>query len=62
VRRAARAVGGVVAEIDIDQDDALVRDYGLRIPVVRLDGVVIAEGSFSAFELWRRIVAQRLRR
>lgn len=62
MRRAARAVGGAVEEIDIERDDALVRDYGLRIPVVRLDEVVIAEGSFTAFQLWWRIVTQRLRR
>jgi hypothetical protein len=26
---------GVVREVDIDTDDALMRDYGVRIPVVR---------------------------
>ena len=25
-------------EIDIESDDVLVRDYGLRIPVVAIDG------------------------
>ena len=62
VRRAARAVGGVVEEIDIEQDDALVRDFGLRIPVVRLDGEVIAEGNVRALPLWWRVVTRRLRR
>ena len=62
VRRAARALGALVEEIDIDRDDVLVRDYGLRIPVVRLDGVVIAEGSIGAMALWWKIVTQRLGR
>ena len=55
-------MGGVVERIDIERDDALVRDYGLRIPVVRLDGKVIAEGNVRALQLWWRIVTQRLRR
>lgn len=25
-------------EVDIDDDDALVREYGLRIPVITIDG------------------------
>ncbi|MEX2424359.1 MAG: glutaredoxin family protein [Acidimicrobiia bacterium] len=62
VRRAARALGGAVEVVDIEGDDAFTRDYGLRIPVVRLDGVIIAEGSFSAFQLWWRIVRRRRRR
>lgn len=62
MRRATRALGGDVTEIDIESDDALVRDYGLRIPVVRLDGVVIAEGRFSATVLWWRILTRRARR
>ena len=62
VRRAARALGGAtVATIDIEQDDALVRDYGMRIPVVRVDGEVVAEGRFNAVEVWGRVVRHRLR-
>lgn len=61
VRRAARAVGGVVEEVDVESNDSLVRDYGLRVPVVRLDGVVIGEGTFTASQLWWRIVTRRLR-
>lgn len=26
-------------EVDIDEDEALTRDYGVRIPVVAVDGV-----------------------
>ena len=32
-------------EIDIESDDALVRDYGLRIPVVAIDGEDLFEIS-----------------
>ncbi len=32
-------------EVDIDGDDVLVRDYGVRIPVVELDGVELFEIS-----------------
>jgi hypothetical protein len=32
-------------EIDIESDDALVRDYGLRIPVVAIDGEDLLEIS-----------------
>jgi hypothetical protein len=39
VIEAARAeVAFVFEEVDIESDDALVRDYGLRIPVVAVDG------------------------
>jgi glutaredoxin len=32
-------------EIDIESDDALVRDYGVRIPVVAVDGEDLFEIS-----------------
>ena len=32
-------------EIDIESDDALIRDYGLRIPVVAVDGEELFEIS-----------------
>ena len=39
VIEAARAeLAFVFEEVDIESDDALVRDYGLRIPVVAVDG------------------------
>jgi cytochrome c-type biogenesis protein CcmE len=38
-----------VERVDIDEDDALVVEYGLRIPVLLSDdGTVIAEGRFDA--------------
>ena len=43
---AARAeVAFVFEEVDIESDDALVRDYGLRIPVVAVDGDELFEIS-----------------
>lgn len=32
-------------EIDIDTDDALIREYGIRIPVVAVDGEELFEIS-----------------
>ncbi|MEP6758824.1 MAG: glutaredoxin family protein [Actinomycetota bacterium] len=32
-------------EVDIEADDALVRDYGMRIPVVSVDGEELFEIS-----------------
>ncbi len=48
---------GVTAErVDIDDDDALVRDYGLRIPVLLDDaGAVVAEGVFDRRTLQRAL-------
>ncbi|MGA8040052.1 MAG: glutaredoxin family protein [Acidimicrobiia bacterium] len=44
-------------EIDIDQDDHLVAEYGLRIPVVLWGGQVLAEG-----EIGRRSLRRGLKR
>ncbi len=35
-------------EIDIETDDALIRDYGIRIPVVAVDGEELFEISVDA--------------
>ena len=40
-------------EIDIDTDDALIREYGIRIPVVAVDGeelfeITVDPASFRA--------------
>ena len=45
--------------VDIDADDVLVRDYGLRIPVVLLAGEPIAEGTVDTLALWRSLVKAR---
>lgn len=38
-------------EIDIDRDDALVKEYGVRVPVVRIDGEEAFEVEVSARDL-----------
>jgi len=38
-------------EIDIETSDALVRDYGVRIPVVTVDGEELFEYSVDAAAL-----------
>jgi hypothetical protein len=38
-------------EIDIETDDELVRDYGIRIPVVTIDGREAFEIAVDAEEL-----------
>lgn len=43
-------------EIDVSTDDALERDYGIRIPVVLVDGEEIAE-----IEVDRRTLRRALR-
>jgi len=52
VIEAARAeVAFVFEEVDIESDDALVRDYGLRIPVVAVDGDELFEISVNRTSL-----------
>lgn len=42
-------------EVDIDRDDELVREYGLRVPVVTIDGDERFEYEVDPSEL-RRLV------
>ena len=44
--------GFAFEEVDIDTSDALIRDYGYRVPVVRIDGQDVFEGDVPepAFE------------
>lgn len=52
VEKAVRRRSWALEEIDIDGDDALTRDYGLRVPVVLGPGdVVLAEGRIEARSL-----------
>ena len=54
VEKAVRRVGGRIDEIDIDAEDALTRDYGLRVPVLLGPGdIVLAEGKIEARPLRR---------
>jgi Glutaredoxin-like domain (DUF836) len=59
VEQAVARVGGTIDEIDIEADDALTRDYGLRVPVLLgPDDVVLAEGIIEARPL--RKILRRL--
>jgi Glutaredoxin-like domain (DUF836) len=52
VEKAVASVGGTLREVDIETDDALTRDYGLRVPVVLGAGdVLLAEGKIEARSL-----------
>ncbi|MDX1447965.1 MAG: glutaredoxin family protein [Acidimicrobiia bacterium] len=62
VMRAAKWAGASVREVDIERDDRLVRDFGLRIPVVLARGEVVAEGEIGGFELWVALVGRRFSR
>ncbi len=61
VRRAARLLAVPVTSVDIERDDEMTVDWGLRIPVV-LDprGRVLAEGHVELWPLVRRIAAARV--
>lgn len=56
VEKVVKSAGGVVVEVDIDADDALTRDYGLRVPVLLGPGdVVLAEGVIDVKTLRRAL-------
>jgi len=56
VKEAVERVGGTIHEVDIDDDDALTRDYGLRVPVLLGPGdIVVAEGRIEARPLRRAL-------
>jgi hypothetical protein len=62
VRRAARWAGMGVENVDIESDDRLVADFGLRIPVVIAGGAVMAEGGIKGLGLWRSLLRHRFSR
>jgi len=63
VERAVRLAAGTMVVVDIEGDDHLVRDFGLRIPVVRAGGRVVAEGVIDGVaSLWRALIRSRLSR
>ena len=54
VETAVKRRRGELIELDIDADDTLTRDYGLRVPVLLGPGdVVIAEGRIDRASLRR---------
>jgi len=48
--------------VDVDSDRALKREYGLRIPVVLLNGEVVGEGRIDREEFSRCLTAATFRR
>ncbi|HEU4915800.1 MAG TPA: glutaredoxin family protein [Acidimicrobiia bacterium] len=61
VKREVIRRGGSLVEVDIDTDDVLTRDFGLRVPVLLGPGdVVLAEGVIEAGSLRRAL--RRMRR
>ena len=46
-------------EIDIESDDELIREYGIRIPVVTVDGIERFEIAVDRAELARIVGAPR---
>ena len=42
-----------VSVVDVDSDDELVRRYGLKVPVLLLDGSVICHYTLNSNELLR---------
>ncbi len=55
--RAARIFRGRLEVVDIDTDDELVVEYGLRVPVLTTSGgQLIAEGSFGMRDIVRGLL------
>jgi hypothetical protein len=56
VEKMVKSAGAAIEEVDIDGDDVLTRDFGLRVPVVLGPGdVVLAEGVIVAKALRRAL-------
>lgn len=63
VHRVARLTGASVREVQVESDDDLLRQFDLRIPVIREPrGRVLAEGIIEFRPLLRSALAARLRR
>lgn len=48
--------------VDVDEDEALTRRYHVRVPVVAVDGIEVAEGRVRAGEIAAAVRAARWRR
>jgi hypothetical protein len=60
VLAAAKRLSIEVVEVDIDDDDDLVMEFGLRVPVViRADEKVLAEGVIEKRALRKALAANR---
>jgi glutaredoxin len=49
------AAGASVRRVDVDADEALVRRYGVRVPVVSVDGDEVAELQVAAGTVRRAV-------
>lgn len=58
----ARDVPLRVTALDVDADEALLREFHLRVPVVRLDGAVLCEGVVTEAGLRAALAAAGVRR
>lgn len=58
---AREARGAVVRHVDVDTDDDLQRAYGIRVPVVVVDGVEVAEVEVPRGRVRRAVRAARSR-
>jgi glutaredoxin len=60
-RLALEAVGRdvplAVTALDIDEDEALLREFHIRVPVVRMGGEVLAEGVVTEAALRSALAA-----
>lgn len=50
-----------VEHVDVDTDEALLRAYGVRVPVVVIDGVEVAEVEVTRGEIRRALRTVRSR-
>ncbi len=48
IQAVRREVAFAIEEIDIESEDGLIRDYGLRVPVVAIDGHELFEIAVDA--------------
>jgi hypothetical protein len=49
-----------ITVLDVDSDAELVRQYGLKVPVLLLDGSVICHYTLNSNELLRLVGRERL--
>jgi glutaredoxin len=57
IEQVRRTVPFAFNEVDIETDDALIRDYGIRVPVVAVDGVELFEISVDRLALLAAVEA-----
>jgi glutaredoxin len=55
------ATGVAYRSVDVDDDRELQRAYGERVPVIEVDGAVVAEGNLGGVPLGRLIASAKAR-